>query len=143
MKQTLRSICGYVDRLGFDPLTGAANLRGVPNFVADRQAFKHANTESELWPIGDLSPCLKDRFDQSGAASDHCVHQDLLLARRVHARSPRSTWTWARASTASSRTSPASGRLKCSTSVAVAGEGHRACKPDGALAPSHGRAVLT
>jgi len=88
MKRTLRKIYGYANRLGFDPLTGAANLRGVPNFVADLQAFKHANTEPELWPIGDLSPCLKDRFEQSGAASGHYFHQDLLVARRVHARSP-------------------------------------------------------
>ena len=40
MKRTLRKIYGYANRLGFDPLTGAANLRGVPNFVADLQAFK-------------------------------------------------------------------------------------------------------
>ena len=89
MKQTLRKIYGYANRFGFDPLTGAANLRGVPSFVADLQAFKHANTQPELWPIGDLSPCLKDRFEQSGAASGHYFHQDLLVARRVHARRPR------------------------------------------------------
>ena len=45
-----------------------------------------ANTEAALWPIDDLSSCLKDRYEQSGAASGHYFHQDLLVARRVHAR---------------------------------------------------------
>ena len=88
MKRTLRKAYGYANRLGFDPLTGVANLRGVPSFMADLRAFKQANTEAALWPISDLSPCLKDRYEQSGAASGHYFHQDLLVARRVHQRSP-------------------------------------------------------
>jgi SAM-dependent methyltransferase len=88
MKRTLRKANGYANRLGFDPLAGAANLRGVPSFMADLRAFTQANTEAALWPIDDLSPCLKDRYEQSGAASGHYFHQDLLVARRVHARAP-------------------------------------------------------
>lgn len=88
MKRVLQKIYGYINRLGIDPLTGAANLRGVPHFMADLRAFKRANTEPALWPIGDLSPCLKDRFEESGAANGHYFHQDLLVARRVHARAP-------------------------------------------------------
>lgn len=89
MKRTLRKIYGYGNRLGFDPLAGAANLRGVPGFMVDLQAFKRSNTQPALWPMGDLSPCLKDRFEESGAASGHYFHQDLLVARRVHARAPQ------------------------------------------------------
>jgi len=88
MKQTLRKIYGYANRLGLDPLAGAANLRGVPSFMNDLQSFKHANTDTALWPIENLSPCLRDRFEQSGSATGHYFHQDLLVARRVHARSP-------------------------------------------------------
>jgi SAM-dependent methyltransferase len=89
IKRTLRKAYGYVNRLGIDPITGAANLRGVPNFMADLRAFKQANTNADLWPIGDLVPCLKDRFEESGAASGHYFHQDLLVARRIHARAPQ------------------------------------------------------
>ena len=89
MKRTLKKAYGYVSRLGIDPIAGAANLRGVPNFVADLRAFKQANTNVSLWPIGDLVPCLKDRFEESGAASGHYFHQDLLVARRIHARAPQ------------------------------------------------------
>ncbi|MGK2899617.1 MAG: class I SAM-dependent methyltransferase [Burkholderiaceae bacterium] len=88
MKRALRKVYGYASRLGLDPLTGAANLRGVPAFVADLRVFRRANAKSALWPLGDLNPCLKDRFEESGAASGHYFHQDLLVARRVHARSP-------------------------------------------------------
>jgi hypothetical protein len=61
VKRTRRKAYGYVNRLGLDPITGAANLRGVPNFMADLRAFKQANTDANLWPIGDLVPCLKAR----------------------------------------------------------------------------------
>jgi SAM-dependent methyltransferase len=89
MKTTLRTAYGYANRLGLDPLTGVANLRGVPRFMADLQAFKKANTQPEVWPIGTLNPCLKDRYEESGAASGHYFHQDLLVARRIHLRAPQ------------------------------------------------------
>ncbi len=92
MKRTLRKIYGYSTRFGLDPLAGVAGLRGVPGFAADLRAFKRAHAAAgtaERWPLADLVPCFADRFEQSGAASGHYFHQDLLVARRIHARSPR------------------------------------------------------
>ena len=88
MKRTLKKAYGYANRLGLDPIGGVANLRSVPSFVADLQAFRRANTQPTLWPIAELNPCLTDRFEQSGAASGHYFHQDLLVARRIHQRAP-------------------------------------------------------
>ena len=60
MKQTLRSIYDCVDRLGFDPLTGAANLREVPNFAVDQQAIQHADTERHRTCKPDGAPAASD-----------------------------------------------------------------------------------
>ena len=89
LKKTLKSLYGYANRLGFDPLGGARNLRGVPTFVSDLKAFKQVHTDVVRWPLGTVSPCLSDRFEQSGAATGHYFHQDLLVARRVHQRQPK------------------------------------------------------
>src|SRR5215475_9848858 len=89
MKRALKTVAGYAGRLGVDPRAGAANLRGVPATVSDLRAFKQVHTQPELWPLGELNPCLKDRYEDSGVASGHYFHQDLLVARRVHARAPR------------------------------------------------------
>lgn len=92
MKQTLRKLYGYSSRFGFDPLAGWASLRGVPRFAADLRVFRRAHRASDAsrrWPLADLVPCFADRFEQSGAASGHYFHQDLLVARRVFARNPK------------------------------------------------------
>jgi len=92
MKRLLRRIYGQSSRFGFDPIAGLANLRGLPRFAADQRAFRRAHAASNLrarWPFGDALPCPADRHEQSGAASGHYFHQDLLVARRVFARAPR------------------------------------------------------
>lgn len=39
--------------------------------------------------MGALHPCLEERFSDSGTARGHYFHQDLLVARRIHANKPR------------------------------------------------------
>ena len=41
-----------------------------------------------LFPLGKLYPCIEDRFKQSGEASGHYFHQDLLVANRIYLNSP-------------------------------------------------------
>ncbi len=92
MKRLLRTLYGYSSRFGFDPLGGLASLRGLPRYATDRRAFRLAHAASAAgarWPFGAAAPCLSDRFEQSGAASGHYFHQDLLVARRIFARAPR------------------------------------------------------
>lgn len=92
MKRFLRTVYGYSTRFGIDPRAGLSSLRGVPQFVADLRAFKRehvaAGTDRE-WPLADLYPCFADRYEESGSASGHYFHQDLLVARRIFARNPR------------------------------------------------------
>jgi SAM-dependent methyltransferase len=91
MKRLLRTIYGYSTRFGIDPRAGFASLRGVPRFAADLRAFKRAHAgagTNREWPLADLYPCFADRYEQSGSASGHYFHQDLLVARRIFARNP-------------------------------------------------------
>ena len=91
MKRLLRTIYGYSTRFGFDPRASYWSMRGVPRFAFDLRAFKraHAKTKTALdWPLADLFPCFADRYEQSGLASGHYFHQDLLVARRIFARNP-------------------------------------------------------
>ena len=91
MKQTLRKLYGYSSRFGFDPLAGWSSVRGVPRYARDLRAFRRAHqasADSAQWPLATLVPCFADRFEQSGAASGHYFHQDLLVARRIFARAP-------------------------------------------------------
>ena len=92
MRDLLRRLYGHSSRFGFDPIAGIRNLRGMPRYAADLRAFRRAEVSSDLrarWPLGDKVPCPIDRHEQSGAASGHYFHQDLLVARRIFARAPR------------------------------------------------------
>lgn len=65
-------------------------LRGLPSYLRDyctlrRQLKGHGNG----WGLRLSMPCLHDRYTQSGIASGHYFHQDLLVASRVYERKPR------------------------------------------------------
>jgi hypothetical protein len=60
---------------------------GVGWFVRDLRAFKALDTDGKF-PFGELYPCLDDREGESGAASGHYFHQDLLVARRIFESRP-------------------------------------------------------
>ena len=92
MRGLLRRLYGHLKRFGFDPIAGIRNLRGMRRYASDLRAFRRAEASSDLrarWPLGDKLPCLIDRYEQSGTASGHYFHQDLLVARRVFARAPK------------------------------------------------------
>ncbi len=44
--------------------------------------------KDNLFPLGKLYPCIEDRFKQSGDASGHYFHQDLLVANRIFINNP-------------------------------------------------------
>jgi hypothetical protein len=64
------------------------SLGSVGWFIRDLRAFKRTSSVTGAFPFGDLYPCLGDKTAESGAASGHYFHQDLLVARRIFARSP-------------------------------------------------------
>ena len=64
-------------------------LRHLPAFLKSYQQIKsQAKQSGAAFPFGKLYPCLEDAENESGVASGHYFHQDLLVAGRVYANNP-------------------------------------------------------
>ena len=76
---------------GFDTIQFRQAVRGLGRYLADKRAFltQRAAIGDEAFAVGKAFPCLADREEQSGAASGHYFHQDLLVAQLIHAASPK------------------------------------------------------
>lgn len=89
MKRILRSIYGLFVTFGFDPRKTFNSLRGLPYYFRNLRLLKEQRKQSSMeFPFGKSYPCLEDRFSDSGSASGHYFHQDLLVARRIHLNNP-------------------------------------------------------
>lgn len=85
MKRIYRFITGF----GIDPQKFLLAIRGLGAFMRDYRLLKRqerASTAKFAW--GAAFPCLDDRYKQGGTAKGHYFHQDLLVARRIHANAP-------------------------------------------------------
>ena len=71
-------------QLGLDPLRLGWALLAMPRFLADWLRFRRGYRG----PL-QLMPCLHDRDEPGGSAEGEYFWQDLLVARAVHAASPR------------------------------------------------------
>jgi SAM-dependent methyltransferase len=49
---------------------------------------KQAGQDIHEFPFGKMYPCVEDRYKESGDASGHYFHQDLLVAQRVFQNHP-------------------------------------------------------
>jgi hypothetical protein len=79
-----------LELFGISPVKAAGSLGALSWFFRDYRAFKNARAEWQSdFQMGKLYPCLDDRFDESGLASGHYFHGDLLVARRVFDRQPK------------------------------------------------------
>ncbi|PKN69221.1 MAG: hypothetical protein CVU54_10765 [Deltaproteobacteria bacterium HGW-Deltaproteobacteria-12] len=64
-------------------------LKRLPAFLKSyRQIKSQAKQSGAAFPFGRLYPCLEDAENESGVASGHYFHQDLLVAGRVFANNP-------------------------------------------------------
>ena len=86
----LKRIYQLVTMFGFYPLQTIRAFKGIPHYLKNlillSQQKKNSNN---LFPFSSLYPCLCDRFSDSGEATGHYFHQDLLIARRVYANHPK------------------------------------------------------
>lgn len=57
-------------------------------FKHDLQKIKEQLDGDADFPISRLKPIYKERSDSGGTLSGHYFHQDLLVARRIHANQP-------------------------------------------------------
>lgn len=85
----MRSIYNLLVLFGIDPLKAVQTIRGMPAYRRDLRLLKNQERSSvRVFPFGPPRPCLGDRHAESGCARGHYFHQDLLVARRIHANKP-------------------------------------------------------
>jgi SAM-dependent methyltransferase len=64
-------------------------LKEMPFFLRTyHEIRKQARQSREDFPFGHIYPCLEDRFKESGDASGHYYHQDLLVATKIYGNKP-------------------------------------------------------
>lgn len=89
MKRQLRVLYSLLVMLGFDPLKAIYSIRGLSLYFRDLKTLRSQRISAKTsFPFGKYYPCLEDRFSESGSASGHYFHQDLLAARRIFLNSP-------------------------------------------------------
>lgn len=90
LKRYLRDIYKIMVLFGVDPLITLSTIRAIPGYFRDLATFKEqARVSSVCFKMGHLWPFLHDKSSESGVASGHYFHQDLLVARRVLKNDPR------------------------------------------------------
>lgn len=75
---------------GVDLPRMASSLNGLIRFSGQLGRFRvlQSSSRSQM-PFGKLYPCIDDYHAESGTASGHYFHQDLLVAQRVFAAKPQ------------------------------------------------------
>lgn len=64
-------------------------LKGMPSFLKEYSEIRcQARKSEENFPFGPFYPCLEDRYQESGNATGHYFHQDLLVANRIFVNNP-------------------------------------------------------
>ncbi|MCX7815977.1 MAG: DUF268 domain-containing protein [Syntrophales bacterium] len=64
-------------------------LKGLPWFIRDYLLIKKQAAASNMaFPFGKFYPCLEEKNAESGSASGHYFHQDLLVAQRIFLNNP-------------------------------------------------------
>jgi hypothetical protein len=75
---------------GVDMQRTGASLNGLIKFSGQLRKFRGLQSASRSqMPFGKLYPCIDDYHAESGIASGHYFHQDLLVAQRIFAAKPQ------------------------------------------------------
>ena len=89
MRRLLRTVNDALTMSGIDLRRLARSLHDYPGYRRDLRTLKsQASAAETLFPLGRMHPCLGERSSDSGEARGHYFHQDLLVARRIHEKSP-------------------------------------------------------
>ena len=76
---------------GLQPRSTVSAITGLPRIRRDRKDYEKQRTASKVpeeFPIRGKMPIVGDWKMEAGEASGHYFHQDLLVAREIHRRSP-------------------------------------------------------
>lgn len=88
---TIKNILAYIlvpFKIGFKNLF--RNSRSLIQYYSDLSALGKQQRKSSIkFPLGKPYPCLADRYSESGSASGHYFHQDLLVAQKIFTNNPQ------------------------------------------------------
>jgi SAM-dependent methyltransferase len=73
---------------GIDAIKLIRSAAALPGFIRDYLTFRRLLLQSDDFRLGKLYPCLGENRDESGQASGHYFHQDILVARRIYENKP-------------------------------------------------------
>ena len=89
-REFARGVNRALNSYGIDLRTTAAALRGTPTFLRNRRTFRRLAAQHGhrdfVWAAP--FPAPGDRYVESGSASGHYFHQDLLVAQQIRMASP-------------------------------------------------------
>ncbi len=89
IKRVLAQLLSVPSPVGIDLLKFCRSMKGFPPFLKDYFEFKKQLSQSQSpFRISKFYLCLTDRFIQSGTASGHYFHQDLLVANKIFQNNP-------------------------------------------------------
>ncbi len=89
MIEPLRSLNDGLLLFGIDLKKLIRSMKGLPFYFRSLREIKRQLQKGEnLFPLRRPILCLEDRFVESGSASGHYFHQDLLVARMIHLNNP-------------------------------------------------------
>lgn len=86
-KVNLRKIYTLLIGFGFDPIKAFRVLFAFPGYICEYRLFRKMS-DTDFLKIS-FYPCLNDRYDNSGSASGHYFHQDLLVAQKIFKAKPQ------------------------------------------------------
>ena len=89
MKNFKKNVLHWLISFGLDPIKMFRATRGFFHYFHDLWVLKNQRLSAARdFPIELVHPCLDDRFAESGTATGHYFHQDLLVARRIYQNNP-------------------------------------------------------
>lgn len=74
--------------LGISPRNLIQKIKSIPWFLKDYNEFKKKLGNESDFPLGRLYPILTDKHVESGVASGHYFHQDLLISQKIFKNNP-------------------------------------------------------
>ena len=81
-------ILSLLNFAGLDPRKTVRTARGLPRYLRDYRRLLADPERRDDFRLGKFYPCLDDRDDDSGTASGHYFHQDIIVARKIFAKNP-------------------------------------------------------
>jgi SAM-dependent methyltransferase len=81
-------IYGNLNLLGIDVSKMKMFVKGLSSYLKDKKELTQQKGHDTQFPFGSKRPVFEDRFAESGSASGHYFHQDLLVAQKIYENKP-------------------------------------------------------